>query len=186
MNERPKYPHAQALIVAEQLQARLAPACERIAIVGSLRRQKPQVGDIELLFISRISTRPDGLFDRVETLVAHEIIEQMLMDGTLEKRPNVDGHFTWGEANKLAIHKASGIPVDFFTTTAPAWWVALVIRTGSKETNLKLTMGAQKQSARLMAYGVGVRWSNGEVTPAASEEHVFELCGVPYRKPEER
>lgn len=186
MSDKKPIPRVQALAVAEELQAILAPACERIAIVGSLRRAKHTVGDIELLFVSRKSQRPDGLFDSQQVNVASEVCDKLLADGVLAKRPNKNGIFAWGEANKLALHVASGIPVDLFATTEPAWWVALVIRTGSKETNLRLTTGAQKQGASLMAYGVGLKWPNGNITPAFSEKSVFDLCGVPYLEPHQR
>lgn len=181
-----KYPHAEALAVAEELQAMIAPACKRIAIAGSLRRMKPEVGDIELLFVPILSERPDGLFDSKIIDVCSEVVEKMLSDGLLAKRPNVNGHFTWGERNKLAIHVPSGIPVDLFGTNEENWFVSLVIRTGSKETNLALTMGAQKKNASLRAYGCGVTWSDGTTTPAKSEQHVFEMCGVPFKEPKFR
>ncbi len=181
-----KFPHAKALAVAKELQAMIAPACKRIAIAGSLRRMKPEVGDVELLFVPILSERPDGLFESKIVDVCSEVVEKLLDDGVLAKRPNINGHFTWGERNKLAIHVASGIPVDLFGTSEENWWVSLVIRTGSKETNLDLTMGAQKQNARLNAYGCGVTWSDGTTTPAASEQHVFDLCGVPYKEPKDR
>jgi DNA polymerase/3'-5' exonuclease PolX len=181
-----KFPHAEALAVAEELQALLAPACHRIAIAGSLRRLKPEVGDIELLFIPRRSERPDGLFDTKIVDVCGEVVEWLLAKGILAKRPNVNGAFTWGERNKLAIHVPSGIPVDLFGTSEENWWVSLVIRTGSKETNLALTTGANKQGASLMAYGCGVKWSDDTITPATSEQHVFEMCQVPYKEPPQR
>lgn len=178
-----KFPHAEALAVATSLKAVLAPSCERIEIAGSLRRHKPEVGDIELLYVPIVAERPDGLFDKRLVNVTSEVVEKLLADGTLQKRPNVNGSFTWGEQNKLAIHTESGIPVDLFGTKMANWWVSLVIRTGSKETNLALTMGAQRQGARLNAYGSGVTWSDGTVTDATSEEHVFEMCKVPYKNP---
>jgi DNA polymerase/3'-5' exonuclease PolX len=181
-----KFPHTEAMAVAKELQAMIAPACKRICIAGSLRRMKPEVGDIELLFVPVMSERPDGLFDSRIVDVCNEVVEGLLADGVLAKRPNVNGHFTWGERNKLAIHVASGIPLDLFATTEYNWYVSLVIRTGSKETNLALAMGAQKKNASLRAYGCGVTWANGETTPATSEEHVFEMCGVPYKQPQHR
>lgn len=181
-----KFPRAIALPIAEELQAMIAPACLRIAIAGSLRREKPEVGDIEIVFVPRLSERPDGLFDSRIVDVASEVIDDLLKQGVIAKRPNVNGSFTWGERNKLAIHVASGIPVDFFGTSAENWWVTLVIRTGSKETNLLLTTGAQKQNASLRAYGCGVTWSDGSTTAAISEQNVFELCRVPYKEPKDR
>lgn len=186
MSDKKRFPHAAALAVATELQAMISPACHRVAIAGSLRRGKPEVGDIELLFIPRMSQRPDGLFDTRIVDVCAEVCEKLLDDGILAKRPNVNGHFTWGEKNKLAIHVASGIPVDFFGTAEANWFVSLVIRTGSKDTNLRLTTGANRKGATLMAYGSGVKWSDGTITAATSEEHVFEMCGVPYLSPEKR
>ncbi len=188
MSDQKKYPRPRAMNVALELQAMLSPACERIAIVGSLRREKPMVGDIELLYKPRYSERPDGLFDNKIVNVAHEVVEKLVKDKVLALRPNVNGSFTFGEYNKLCIHCASGIPVDLFSIgqNPEKWWVSLVIRTGSKETNLRLTTGANNQNARLLAYGSGVSFSDGSITSALSERHVFELCKVPYLEPENR
>jgi len=37
-----------------------------------------------------------------------------------------------------------------------------------------------------MAYGCGIKWSNGEIWAANSEHDVFDLCNVPYLEPENR
>lgn len=174
-----------ALAAAYELKNALSPFCERIEIAGSLRRGKPEVGDIELVFIPKMDDRQIDFFTSAPVDTASEKITGLLNDEVISKRPNVNGDFTWGERNKLAIH-ASGIPVDFFSTKADNWWVSLVIRTGSKETNLALTMGAQKKNATLNAYGCGVTWSDGSITKATSERHVFEMCGVAYQEPQFR
>ena len=44
----------------------------------------------------------------------------------------------------------------------------MVVRTGSKETNLRLTTGAQKQGRSLNAYGRGVTCSDGSIVPATT------------------
>lgn len=181
-----RYPRAVALNVANELQARLSPACRRICIAGSLRRGRMDVGDIELLFVPILSQRPDGLFDSQIVDVASEVVELLLRDGILAKRPNVNGHFTWGEKNKHAIHVASGIPIDLFATTEENWWVSLVVRTGSKENNLRLTNGAIARGGNLMAYGSGVKWQDGTISHAHSEEDVFKMCGYPYLEPYQR
>ena len=183
MSDKPKFDSDEAAPVACELVEILRPFCERIEIAGSLRRMKNRVGDIEILFVPRVEHRQADMFTTEPMDLADEKIGKMLADGTFSKRPNVNGSFAWGKKNKLAIHNASGIPVDLFSTTAEAWWVALVIRTGSKETNLKLTTGAQKKNATLNAYGSGITWSDGTKTDATSEQHVFELCGVEYLEP---
>lgn len=181
-----KFDSEDAMPIAKELIEQLRPFVERIEIAGSLRRCKDQVGDIELLFIPRLDTRQSDMFSTEPVDLAHEQLNHMLASGQLQKRPSETGVCTWGRLNKLAIHTASGIPVDFFATTPENWWVSLVIRTGSKETNLQLTTGAQRKGAKLNAYGSGITWSDGSQTAATSEQHVFELCGVEYRYPNER
>lgn len=186
MSEKQKYPNAAAMAVGLELQEALAPFCERIAIAGSLRRERPLVGDAELLFIPKAEDRPVDMFYSLPFDLAWEAIDFMVTAGILSKRPSSIGVFTWGPKNKHAIHRG-GIPVDFFATSKEAWWVSLVIRTGGKATNLALTTGAQKAGYSLNAYGVGVtHLRTGQVIPATSERHVFELCGVPYLEPKYR
>lgn len=181
-----KTPHATAVRIAESIVASLSPLCERIQIAGSLRRRKPYVGDIEILYIPRVEHRPDGLFGSKPVSLADERIDQALATGTITKRPSKIGIYTWGDHNKLGVHVASGIGVDFFSTSAANWWVSLVVRTGSAQMNLELTTSAQRMGRSLIAYGEGVRTADGMVMPATSEEQVFELCGVRYRSPEQR
>lgn len=167
----------------------LRDSCERIIIAGSIRRKKAQVGDIEILYIPKIVERqnPDSLLPEIEKVnLANEQIESMLKNGCLQKRLNVRLNETWGEKNKLAIHTMSGIPVDLFATDLECWNVALVIRTGSLASNLRLTTGAQNLGRKLRAYGAGIEMENGEIVPATSEEHVFRLCGVPFSLPQHR
>jgi DNA polymerase (family 10) len=186
MAEKPKFDSDEAAPVAVQMLEILKPFCERIEIAGSLRRMKDRVGDIELLFIPRFEDRQMDMFTTEPMDLADEKINALLKDGTLLKRPNKDGIFTWGKKNKLCLHNASGIPIDLFSTTAENWFVSLVIRTGSKETNLALTNGAIALGGSLNAYGSGVSWKDGSKTIAESEEHVFRMCGVKYRNPNER
>ena len=51
MSDGVKRPHRQMMAVAQNVAAWLHPNCERIEIAGSLRRRKPQSGDIELVAI---------------------------------------------------------------------------------------------------------------------------------------
>lgn len=197
MSDKQKYPAARARLVAEKIVEWLKPACTRIEIAGSLRRGKPEVGDIEILYISRPTTIPDpeDMFkERKITVPAADIIIQaFLADGRITKRPKENGTLTWGEWIKLAKATRSGIPVDFFATTETAWFNLLVCRTGSADTNTRIAALAQKK---------GYRWSpspdspyafagirpdrHGERVPVASERDVFEFVGLTYLEPHER
>lgn len=183
--EKRRYPFADAMRVASYLQSSLAPFCERIKICGSLRRLKREVGDIEILYISKPGVRQVDLLSMEEYGQAESQLDFLLACGELVKRPNKKGVFTWGRQNKLAVHVASGIPVDFFSTTESCWWNSLVCRTGGKETNLLITTTAQKQGWSFEAYGSGFnsRLARHDTT---SERNVFEFIGLPYLEPEDR
>lgn len=188
-----KFRREEALQVARDIHDRLKPFCEKCVVAGSLRRLRPEVGDIEFLFIPKMAPDPSTFFgalmgEKPEMIdMAETVINRLEKDGFLKKRANVNGSFAWGPKNKLAVHVASGIPVDFFATTAENWFVALVVRTGGKRTNLALTMGANKRGLTLHAYGDGfTRLRDGAHFSCKSESEVFALAGVPFVDPQFR
>lgn len=187
--DRKRWPRAEAEVVAGELLGDLGMCCERIAVGGSVRRKKDTVGDLELLFIPfwRIKKDPSDLFSQADVNLADEAIEGLVKRGVLALRPNTRGITTYGPKNKLMVHCASGIPVDLFSTSLENWNVSLVIRTGGKDTNLRLTTGAQRMGRKLHAYGSGVEiLETGEILFCKSERDVFDLCAVPYLDPEDR
>jgi len=94
---------------------------------------------------------------------------------------------TWGAQNKLALHVASGIPVDLFSTTAANWWNSLVCRTGGKENNLLITRAALRRGWSFEAYGSGFhRLDRTERHETTSEQDVFEFLDLKYLEPWER
>src|SRR5258706_12514393 len=86
---------------------------------GSLRRGKPYVGDIELVYVPRVQFHKTGLVDSDTTCVnlTDNFLVKLMTDGVIAKRPNVNDHFSWGVKNRLGGHIPSGIPVDFYGTT---------------------------------------------------------------------
>ena len=173
-----RWPLAEALGVAQELVGLLSPACERIVIAGSCRRLKPNVGDIELLCVPKPS---DSLLftDEVDRVLKTE-----LRGGSLYYRPNIKGKFTYGPLNKLLIHRASGIPVDIFSTTEKNWGMALVRTTGPAEFNIRMMARFKQLGMAGHAYG-GITTPSGEVD-CPDEETVFKVLGWPYAAPEDR
>lgn len=187
MTDKPRYPYADAMGVANALCDMLATVCERIQIAGSLRRKKSMVGDIELLFVPKIGERQVDLLGTEKYDMADAMINDLEMNDVLDKRPNVRGHFTWGQKNKLAIHVKSQIPVDFFSTDLDCWANALVVRTGGKDSNLLITTTAQRLGYTFHAYGSGfTHLRTGEFHRTKSEADVFEFLGLPFLAPEQR
>ena len=169
----------KAKAIAEELKTRLEVGCERIEIAGSIRRQKPEVGDIELLVIPRYG----GLLECVDCL--NEAIVDLMVQEILGYRLNKLGSRVYGPKNKLMVHLPSGIGVDIFSTTEECWPVALVVRTGGKVTNQRIASAALRKGYRFHAYSRGFTTPTGEII-CRSERGVFEAVGLPYLEPFER
>jgi DNA polymerase/3'-5' exonuclease PolX len=130
--EAPRFPLTLAREVAERLEARLVPFCERIQIAGSIRRKKTQVKDIELVLIPKLELVATGLFEEdADPCSAVKLeLDRMLAAGECEQRFNSEGRLIgWGERRQALVYE--GIPVDIFGVLPPAQWgVILMIRTG--------------------------------------------------------
>ena len=182
-----KYDRESARAVGEDLVRLLAPYCERIEIAGSIRRQRHQVKDIELLCVSQVASSLD-MFGEVTTnhYALDAVLDSMVADGpVLRKRLNKRGLPTYGSQNKLLTHVKTGIPVDVFSTTAENWGMALVVRTGSKEFNVRMMSRFRELGMRGHAYG-GVTDRNGNDVECPDEATVFGLLGWPWIPPGER
>ena len=176
-----RWPLAQAERVGQELVEALGPSCERIEIAGSIRRRQPDVGDVELLCISRVGETV-ALGNNIYLLAE---VDDLVSTGVLRKRLNKAGRVSsYGDWNRYMVHVASGIPVDIFRTTEDNWGMALVVRTGPARWNRGLMSQFQKLGMEGHAYG-GVTQEGVEVS-CPTEEEVFRLLGWPYRDPEDR
>jgi DNA polymerase/3'-5' exonuclease PolX len=186
VKEKPKFAREAALEVARRICTALKPACEQLIVGGSLRRMRQAVGDVEIVYVSKrgMITPPGEIFARMVT-VADVEIEKLMAGGVLARRQSRTGSEAWGAKNKLAVHTATGIPVDLFATTADCWWNYVVCRTGGAETNVAIAHAAQRRGWKWNPYGPG--FSRGDdVHPVTSEREVFEFVGLPYQEPRDR
>lgn len=183
-----RYPLELAKGVAAQIVGRLGSSCSRIEVVGSVRRGKPEVGDVEVLFVSKVGRIPipgDLFGGSVDGALADVAIREMTHEGLLIPRPNSLGRSTYGPKNKLMIWVAEGLPVDLFAVDEECWFSALVCRTGPASLNKDIAARAIERGLRWNVYGCG--FSRGEeVLPVRSEREVFEVVGLCYLEPEER
>ena len=162
--------------IAESLKTSLENTCERMEIAGSIRRRKTDVGDIELLCIPRYIGGVDQL-DRE--------LKKMVIEGIMALRLSENGRRTYGPKNKLMVHVQSGIGVDIFSTSEECWPVSLVVRTGGKKTNIRISTAALEKGYQFHTYGSGFTTPGGEII-CRSEREVFEAVGLRYREPWER
>lgn len=184
-----KFPRALALSVARGLMDLLEPYCVpgRLAIAGSLRRGRALVGDVEICYVSKVGdiAKPGEMF-AAPGLLADAFINE-LRGGKLEARLSELGKETWGALNKLAVHKATELPVDLFREPNEAdWWRTLVIRTGPKDFNLRLIASARARGLSVHAYGPGITDGEGQPVACGSEADFLEICGLGWIEPKDR
>lgn len=181
-----RFPLAQAQVTAKELIYQLEGFCERIKIAGSVRRGKPNVGDIEVLVIPEMKVRDSGdLFGtEVWQSALDPALESMVASGVLEYRKTKTGSIMNGDKIKLLRHMAYGIPVDVFVTTAESWWNYLVCRTGPAESNKMIATRAKGMGLKWEPYSSGflVR-DTGERIICRSEREVFDTVDLPYKDP---
>jgi len=148
----------EAQRLAEQFINEITDYCEQVKIVGSIRRRKPEVKDIDLVLL----VKPEHSWDFTLKL---RRISKISIDGKQVKR---------------VVYK--GEQIDLYLATPETWGTLILIRTGSAAHNIKLSMIARKKGWKLSHSGLT---KNGEVI-ASTEKEIFEALGLSYVEPGER
>jgi DNA polymerase/3'-5' exonuclease PolX len=196
-----------AQLLAARLAGDLDSACERIEIAGSVRRQKPDPKDIEIVLIPRWGTEPvtgqADLFGANEARVnlAQRAIEALGSDRVQVIKPGMHEIVPWhlnsdGKYWRLAIPADGGlVKVDVFVCTPETWGLNLMIRTGSgvgpsgtaADGFAPAMLVRWKQvSGGGMAYEAQLRGANGGTHPTPEEADVFDAVRVRFVPPEQR
>jgi DNA polymerase/3'-5' exonuclease PolX len=189
MSEKQKFPWEIAKIEAEVLVSDLAFFCSRIAVAGSVRRLKPHVSDIEIVYVAKTENRGinGDMWAREDVDLANEQLSRMIDSGQIRRRLNIKGQTTWGDQIKLAELAKCHIPVDFFPICEASWFNYLVCRTGPKDSNVAICMAAEKRGLQWKPYSAGfMDVATMEIKPVHSEREVFETVGLPYFEPKDR
>lgn len=160
-------------------------------MLGSIRRQRPTCGDIELLAVPKIM--PSMLHDMFGDAVSHvpaldmldNALQDLLAEGTLQRRQPQK----WGPKYKAAVYR--DFPLDLYIVTPPAQWGYLsVIRTGSNHFCKRLVTPREKGGwlPSGLICSDGALWSTrtGEVIPTPEESDVFAALGRDFVPPQDR
>ncbi|MFH1603604.1 MAG: hypothetical protein ABIH03_06830 [Pseudomonadota bacterium] len=156
----------QATAIAERVKAQLAPYCDRIEIAGSVRRRKPEVGDIEIVAIPK--PYEVGLFaSGIATVV--------------DKWPKVRGELPCKYTQRTL---PDGIALDLFFATPENFGLIYAIRTGSADYSHEVLARGWVRNGYTSVDGMLTR--DGVAVPVREEEILFKLAGVLWVEPEKR
>lgn len=164
---------------ANRLAQWLGPLSERVMVAGSIRRGRPEVGDVDLVIQpKRVQLRNllgavDGYLN--ETAVA--IIERTQKEGWRLVKAGDE---------IIQIQTAGRVPVqvDFFFATPATWASVVMCRTGSVEHNVWLCSQASRRGLHWKP-NVGLMRGT-EQLPTESEREIYERLGLTYLEPHER
>jgi len=171
--------------IAEVIAKTLRPGCDRIEIAGSIRREKPEVGDIEIVAIPHLSYdlcgQPDG----------GTFLNQIL--GRLEDEKRLHCLKGGNKYRQYVVLKAN-CKLDLFLVEAATWGCQLVIRTGPAEFSRRLvtlqSQGGLCQAGLRFEHGRLVRESNlgrqAELLDTREESDVFRELGLAWIEPRDR
>jgi DNA polymerase/3'-5' exonuclease PolX len=156
----------QAIQIAERIKALLEPHCIRIEIAGSVRRQRPEVKDIEIVAIPK--PYDIGLLECGIATVVNQ----------WEK---VRGELPCKYTQRIL---PEGIALDLFFATPDNWGLIYAIRTGSADFSHRvLATGWVKNGYKSKD---GRLYRNDVPVPVPEERDLFELAGVAWTKPQDR
>lgn len=182
-----KYAREEALETAEDFLSRVSECCEMASIAGSIRRLKPRVKDMEIVVQPVFDTNLLGDVDYDSPTKLDHLLDEMLADGTLEKRPREvrgERQYVWGRKYKAGIYRS--IPLDLFIVIPPAEWGAVfAIRTGSADFSQALVTMARDQGLQCKE-GHLVNMATGETVHTPSEKAFFREVGAHWREPQNR
>lgn len=194
--------YRKARATADAIVEALAPGCEQIEVVGSVRRKRHQCGDIEVLVVPKFDL--DGLAPvsqlnwTISDLVTRKKFGRRIRDGAAWK--------TYEIVARSPAH------VDIFIVSPPVWGVAMAIYTGPAmfatglvtqrrlsipRTNkhgllpddLTVADGWQLWRNRVRERDERGKWKTiekGELQPAMTEEQFVTLCCGRWVEPHER
>lgn len=175
---------------AEVLVKRLSPGCEKIEIAGSLRREKPDVKDIELVALPHAARDLYGDPSDGATLLDN-LIERYVEGGMLAWDTKVKRN---GSRYKRLISTALEIPVDLFLADADNWGYILALRTGCADFSHALV--TRRDQGGLMFHDVfhrdGYLWGVKTSTkpemllPCPDEQTYFRYLGLSCIPPSQR
>ena len=187
-------PLAKAQAEVKRLQDALVPYCSTIGVVGSVRRKKRMVHDVELCCIPNMDEVP-GLFETLSERSA-KFIHEVKHLGEILKGDPATGRY-------VQIKISNGIVVDLFIPQPQDYYRQYAIRTGSAKYSAYVvaqgwralgwcgTDHGLRREEYCIHDGNGWKWVNKdpdqELPPHwKSEREFFEWLKVPFREPDYR
>jgi DNA polymerase (family 10) len=164
----------QAQRLAQKITSELLPFCQKIEIAGSVRRERAEVHDLDLVLIPKNGLSP--------------IIARMM-----RKCSPVTGGRLF-DSRTLTYKMAHGFQIDLFvahaeivdlvSTTPSNWGAVYLCRTGSVQHNVQLCSRAHAKGLKFAPYRGII--DGAQVIAGSTEEEIYSALGLVWRAPSAR
>lgn len=158
---------SEARVTAQAFVTLIEAYCRRVEVAGSVRRNKPEVKDIEIVAIFE-----DGWTDYLDALVEAGVITKATYGAT--------GSHRWGQKYRGLVFE--GTRIEIFAADESNYGYMLWLRTGPGEANEYVMKHLKATSATIAARG-GYWWRGDERLDTPEESDVFALLGIDSIEP---
>lgn len=163
-----RFPWEQALEWAVEVHDLLKGFTTRVEIAGSIRRGRPDVGDIDIV-----------LLDSASNPWQHTFINSKLSE--MGYRQTKDGDLIASFTHE----ERAGL--DLYYADPSTWGITLLVRTGSAAHNVKMVEVARKMTpSRRLEVSRGIVDTAGRVIASNEESDIFTALKLPFIEPPDR
>jgi len=166
---------AEAQHLAAKIEHELLPFCSRIAVAGSIRRERAEVNDIDLVLIPKAGLKP--IVDRVTA-------KWRQVAGVKSDARNL--RFVSPTGFQLDIFIAHDDVEDLVSSTPSNWGAVLLCRTGSLIHNTQLCAHALLKGLKFAPYRGVLDHNTDKIIGSRTEEEIYGALGLKWREPRER
>ena len=178
MSEGERIAREIATPVVEAVVALFAPHCDWIAPGGSYRREKPDIGDVEICAIAK------------PTFLAH--MDELVQRGVIAKKEYTNEKtgktsYRWGDQYRAFVftHGDTTIKFDLFLCDMDNRGNKFELRTGPADKNEWMMTIFHRYKAPFTVKD-GYIWSGVQKLHIPDEQAYFDLLGIPYIEPKDR
>ncbi len=165
---------AEARTIAERVRSDLAPWCDRIEIAGSIRRRKPEVGDIEIVCIPKV----------VDAGFLGDTVRHPGFVTYLARLPRLKGDPAVNKYTQILLPE--GVNLDLFTAKPDNWGLIFAIRTGSADYSHRVLARGWVRRGYKSADGMLHDAETEEAVPVREEADLYRIIGIPWCEPKDR
>jgi DNA polymerase (family X) len=166
---------AQAQRLALKVMSELLPYCEKIEIAGSVRRQRNDVNDLDLVLI------PKNGLDPIIKRMTRSCVR--VTGGRVPDSRNLTWQMT-AIGFQIDLFIAHREIVDLVSRTPSNWGAVYLCRTGSIRHNVQICDRALAKGLKFAPYRGVVK--GAEIIASETEADIYHALDLPYREPIER